>query len=324
MDLITQGILGAAVGQIGFQRTLGRKALIYGALIGILPDADVLVRFSSDMCAEMLHHRGITHSLFFAPIVAPIMGWVCNKPHKQQLLTTWIGLWFWALITHPLLDVFTVYGTQLLSPISNHRFSFCAVPIIDPTYSLPLLLSVIIGCFIKENPRISQTITAIMLLLTTSYLFLGIAMHDKAIAHVRNYENFKTERTEAFTTMFSIFYRRIVVEDDQQFHIGFLNTLDPQPIKWQSFNKGKISEEFFLKRELKIFYWFADNWVLPIHDDSSITLRDIRFGVDEQCILGYWGIKISSKKISWERFPADISLANIKKLLHAIFCHKAN
>lgn len=319
MDLITQGILGAAVGQVGFQRNLGRKALIYGALIGMLPDADVLARFSSDMCAEMLHHRGITHSLFFAPVVAPIMGWICNKLYKQQLLATWLGLWFWALITHPLLDVFTVYGTQLLAPISNHRFSFCAVPIIDPTYSLPLLLSVIIGYFIKKNPRISQTIAALMLLVTTSYLFLGIAMHDKALLHVRKHENFKAQRSEAFTTIFTIFHRRIVVEEEQQFHIGFLNTLSPKPIKWRSFDKGKISEEIFLKREVRIFCWFADDWVLPIHNDGSVILRDIRFGVNEQSILGYWGIKINSEKISWERFPAEISITSIKKLLHEIF-----
>lgn len=319
MDLITQGILGAAVGQVGFQHNLGRKALIYGALIGMLPDADVLVRFSSDICAEMLHHRGITHSLFFAPVVAPIMAYFLNKFHKSDNFSAWLWLCFWALITHPLLDVFTVYGTQLLAPFSNHRFSFCAVPVIDPTYSLPLLLSVIVGYFIKENTRISQTIAAIMLLVTTSYLFLGIAMHDKAILHIRNHENFKAQRSEAFTTMFSIFYRRLVVEEDQQFHIGFLNTLSPHPIKWHSFDKEKISEETFLKREVKIFYWFADDWVLPIHDDSSVMLRDIRFGVNEQNILGYWGIKINSAKISWERFPADISITNIRKLLHEIF-----
>ena len=319
MDLITQGILGAAVGQVGFQHKLGQKALIYGALIGMLPDADVLARFSSDMCSEMLHHRGITHSLFFAPVVAPIMGWICNKLYRQQLLVTWIGLWFWALITHPLLDVFTVYGTQLLAPISNHRFSFCAVPIIDPAYSLPLLLSVIMGYFIKKNLRISQAIAAITLLATTSYLFLGIAVHDKALLHIRNNEKFKAQRSEAFTTMFSIFYRRIVVEEDQQFHIGFLNTLSPKPIKWQSFDKEKISEEIFLKREVRIFCWFADNWVLPISDNGSIVLRDIRFGVNEQSALGYWGIKINSDKISWERFPAEINIINVKKLLHEIF-----
>ena len=307
MDLITQGILGAAVGQVGFQRTLGRKALVYGAIIGMLPDADVLVRLSSDMYAEMLHHRGITHSLFFAPLIAPIMGWFCNNFYKQQLLPSWIGLWFWALITHPLLDVFTVYGTQLLAPFSDHRFSLCAVPIVDPAYSVPLLLSVIIGWFIKQRIGISQTIAATMLLLTTTYLFLGIAVHDQALQFVRSQEKNPVVRTEAFTTIFSIFYRRMVIEEPNQFRVGFLNMLHSAPIKWHTFEKSKVPDEILNKREVRIFYWFADSWVLPINKNNSLLLCDIRFGANEKNLKGYWGIKIEPEKITWERFSVNLS-----------------
>ncbi len=307
MDLITQGILGAAVGQVGFQRTLGRKALAYGALIGMLPDADVFVRFSSDMCAEMLHHRGITHSLFFAPLVAPIMGWICNNFYKQQHLPSWVGLWFWALITHPLLDVFTVYGTQLLAPFSDHRFSFCAVPIIDPAYSVPLLLSIIIGWFIKQRLGVSQIIAASLLLLTTAYLFLGVAIHDQALQFVRSQEENPVVRTEAFTTMFSIFYRRIVIEEPHQFRVGFLNMLRPEPIKWHAFEKCKVPEATLDKREVNVFYWFTDSWVLPVLDNNSLLLCDIRFGANEKNLKGYWGIRINSEKVTWERFTVSFS-----------------
>lgn len=306
MDLITQGILGAAIGQVGFQRHLGRKALAYGAIIGMLPDADIFARFSSDMCAEMLHHRGVTHSLFFAPLVAPIMGWICNNFYQQQHLPSWIGLWFWALITHPLLDVFTVYGTQLLAPFSAHRFSFCAVPIVDPVYSIPLLFSIIIGGFIKQHTRVSQIIAATMLLLTTMYLFLGIAVHDQALQFVRSQEKNPIVRAEAFTTMFSIFYRRIVVEEPHQFRVGFLNMLHPEPIKWHSFKKSTVPEETLIKREVRIFYWFTDNWTLPVLENNSLLLCDIRFGVNEKNLKGYWGIRINPEKIIWERFPIDL------------------
>jgi inner membrane protein len=319
MDLITQGILGAAVGQVGFQRTLGRKALAYGAIIGMMPDADVLVRFSSDMCAEMLHHRGFTHSLFFAPLIAPIMGYLCNYIHKQQLLPSWIGLWFWALITHPLLDVFTVYGTQLLAPFSNHRFSFCAVPIIDPAYSLPLLLSVIIGWFTKKRIGISQTIAAGTLLLTTAYLFLGIEVHDRALQAIKSQEATTAVRSEAFTTMFSIFYRRIVIEENDQFRIGFLNMLYPKPIKWHKFEKPKVDDATLAKREVQIFYWFADRWVLPTCSNGTVLLQDIRFGATDQNITGYWGIEVNDKKVTWQRFAINLSWENIKEFWHTIF-----
>lgn len=319
MDLITQGILGAAVGQVGFQRSLGRKAFAYGAAIGMLPDADIFVRFSSDMCAEMLHHRGITHSLFFAPLIAPIMGWVCNNFYKQQLLPSWIGLWFWALITHPLLDAFTVYGTQLLAPFSDHRFSFCAVPIVDPVYSIPLLTSIIIGLFIKQHIGISQTITAAVLLLTTMYLFLGIVVHDQALQFVRSQEKNPVVRTEAFTTMFSIFYRRIVIEEPHQFRIGFLDMLHPEPIKWHILEKSKVSEATLTKREVHIFYWFTDSWALPVLENNSLLFCDIRFGANEQNLKGYWGIKVDSEKVTWERFSINISFNKVKTLWNTIF-----
>ena len=319
MDLITQGILGAAIGQVGFQRSLGRKALVYGAVIGMLPDADVLVRFSSDMCAEMLHHRGFTHSLFFAPLVAPIMGWICNNFYKRQQLPSWIGLWFWSLITHPLLDVFTVYGTQLLAPFTDHRFSLCAVPIIDPVYSVPLLLSVIIGWFIKKHISLSQTIAAGMLLLTTAYLFLGVSVHEQALQFVRQQEKVPVVRAEAFTTMFSIFYRRVVVEELNQFRVGFLNMLYPQPIKWHVFKKVNVSDVMLAKREVRIFYWFADDWVLPAQENDSVLFFDMRFGTNEENLKGYWGIKVGSEKTTWKKFPPIINFAKVKMLWNTIF-----
>jgi inner membrane protein len=104
MDLITQGLLGAVVGQAGFQKKLGRKAISIGAAIGLLPDFDIFARLLPDICSEMLYHRGFTHSLFFAPLVAPIAGWISAKRNNYEQLSTWISLWFWCLITHPSLD----------------------------------------------------------------------------------------------------------------------------------------------------------------------------------------------------------------------------
>lgn len=319
MDLITQGILGAAIGQAGFQPKLGRKALAYGALVGMLPDADVFVRFSTDMCAEMLHHRGLTHSLFFAPFVSPILAYFFNKIHKSENFSAWLWLCFWALITHPLLDVFTVYGTQLLAPFSDHRFSFCAIPIIDPIYSVPLLLSVVIGFFIKKNLKISQIIAAIMLLLTTCYLFLGIAIRDKAIDFVHSQEQCSAKRIEAFTTIFSIFYRKVVIDEIQTVRIGFLNMLNPKPITWHVFEKADVPDNVLSKREVEIFYWFSDKWILPIHEGNTLLIRDVRFGADEKNILGYWGLAINDTNITWKRFPADISMKNVKKIISTIF-----
>jgi inner membrane protein len=247
------------------------------------------------------------------------MGWICNNFYKRQQLPSWIGLWFWSLITHPLLDVFTVYGTQLLAPFTDHRFSLCAVPIIDPVYSVPLLLSVLIGWFIKKHISLSQTIAASMLLLTTAYLFLGVSVHEQALQFVRQQEKVPVVRAEAFTTMFSIFYRRVVVEELNQFRVGFLNMLYPQPIKWHVFKKVNVSDVMLAKREVRIFYWFADDWVLPAQENDSVLFFDMRFGTNEENLKGYWGIKVGSEKTTWKKFPPIINFAKVKMLWNTIF-----
>jgi inner membrane protein len=240
---------------------------------------------------------------------------LCNYWYKQQYLSAWIGLWFWSLITHPLLDVFTVYGTQLLAPFSDHRFSFCAVPIVDPFYSVPLLISIIAGWFMKKHLAASQIISAITLLLTTAYLFLGIEVRDRALQHVKSKN--PIIRSEAFTAMFNIFYRRIVIEEPNQYRVGFVNMLHPEPIKWHTFKKSEVSDAVLAKREVRIFYWFADDWVLPVHEGNSSVLYDMRFGATDQNLKGYWGIKINNEHVTWERFVSNLNFTSIKNLWNA-------
>ena len=158
-----------------------------------------------------------------------------------------------------------------------------------------------------------------MLLLTTAYLFLGVSVHEQALQFVRQQEKVPVVRAEAFTTMFSIFYRRVVVEELNQFRMGFLNMLYPQPIKWHVFKKVNVSDVMLAKREVRIFYWFADNWVLPTQENGPLIFYDMRFGTNEENLKGYWGIKVDSEKTTWEKFPPIINFAKVKLLWNTIF-----
>ena len=93
----------------------------------------------------MVAHRGITHSIFFLPLLAPVLGEIAHRFDKKYNRWLWTHLAFWALITHPLLDWQTAYGTQLLYPFSSHRFALDAVGIIDLFYTVPLIVAVVWG-----------------------------------------------------------------------------------------------------------------------------------------------------------------------------------
>ena len=117
MDPVTHVALGAVVAHTAARRTLGARVLVVGAVAGALPDIDTFLSLSGDYFDELMLHRGITHSLFFAPVVGPLLGcalWRLERRGGTERLRAWIVALTLALLSHPLLDVTTSYGIQLL------------------------------------------------------------------------------------------------------------------------------------------------------------------------------------------------------------------
>ncbi|MFO0447305.1 MAG: metal-dependent hydrolase, partial [Pseudomonadota bacterium] len=141
MDSLTQAVLGAAVGAAVLGRRAGRKAPLWGAVLGTLPDLDVLVPFGSPV-ADFTYHRGHSHALFWLTLAAPAFAWLITRLHRDQRaeFRGWWLLCCTCLVTHTLLDALTIYGTQLGLPFTDHPFGTGSVFVIDPAYTLPLLL----------------------------------------------------------------------------------------------------------------------------------------------------------------------------------------
>ena len=148
MDPFSQAALGAVVAQASAQHKLGFRVVAAGAMAGAMPDIDVF--FAEDYFHNLQIHRGITHSLFFAPVMGPILGYLiykyeCHRSNdliNKERMRYWMLAMFLALLSHPLLDVLTPYGTQLLLPFSDQRFALFAMPIIDPLYTMPLFIGI--------------------------------------------------------------------------------------------------------------------------------------------------------------------------------------
>ena len=124
MDPFSQAALGAVVAQASAQHKLGFRVVAVGAMAGAMPDIDVF--FAEDYFHNLQIHRGITHSLFFAPVMGPILGYLIYKYecHRSNDLINKERMRYWMLamflaLSHPLLDVLTPYGTQLLLPFSD-------------------------------------------------------------------------------------------------------------------------------------------------------------------------------------------------------------
>ncbi len=299
MDPLTQGLLGASFGQALYGRALGRKALVWGALVGMAPDLDVVANPVSPM-AEWLWHRGPTHALWFGPVVGPAIGWLLWR-WKGGRLRDWVGLAIVALLTHPLLDAFTTYGTQLLSPFSRQRFALDAVAIIDPAYSLVLALGLALGLWRGVGTATARRAAGAALVVSSAYLVFGLVVNDRAEELARRQlaaEGVSDVRVAAYPTLFQLPFRRVVARSDDEVRVGWLSLVAPRPIAWERFEaaSGPAVETARLTEEGRILEWFAMGEatprVEPTADGVIVEMDDLRFGFPGRPRDGLWGVRV--------------------------------
>ncbi|NZA25292.1 metal-dependent hydrolase [Luteimonas sp. SJ-92] len=180
MDSFTQILLGASVAAAVVPKRHRRAALLAGAALGTLPDLDSfpIMLLTDDPVALMTLHRGFSHSLLVLPFVAWAI-WAVFRRRGGRVAEA-PARWFWAmqlaLVTHPLLDAFTVYGTQLLWPLPLPPVMWSSVFIIDPMYTLWLFLGVVVAAFAGTRPIARR---ALVLGLALSSVYLGWSLLAK-------------------------------------------------------------------------------------------------------------------------------------------------
>lgn len=242
MDSLSQIALGAAVSvAVMGRRTAVWKAALWGAVAGTLPDLDVLVD-QGDAIRNMVLHRAQSHALFWLTLLSLPLAAVIARLHGEWglLRRWWLALWL-VLVTHPLLDAMTVYGTQLALPFSNYPFGVGSIFIIDPLYTLPLLVGVIWALAIGGGPR-GQVANVVGLLLSTGYLAWSFAAQQQVTQVARAAlvrQGIAAEHLLVTPTPFNTVLWRVVVVAGDDYLEGFYSLLDAQPqIEFDRFAKG--------------------------------------------------------------------------------------
>lgn len=239
MDSLTQIALGSAVAiaTLG-RRTAVWKAALWGAVAGTLPDLDALIDHG-DAILNMVLHRSESHALLYLTALSAPLAWLVSRLHGEGALFTrwWLALWL-ALITHPLLDWMTVYGTQLLLPFSNTPLAIGSVFIIDPLYTLPLLVGVVAALRHPQGLRWNQA----GLVLSTAYLGWSLLAQQ----HVRGIleEALRAQGLPANQVLvtpapFSTVLWRAVAMGPEHYHEAYYSLLDGgAPVQWTQHPRG--------------------------------------------------------------------------------------
>jgi inner membrane protein len=302
MDPVSQGVLGAVLAQTHGPKYALAKAAFIGAIAGMLADLDILIRSSTDPLLAIEFHRHFTHSLFFIPLggwlcsllLHPLLGKRWQLGYRQTLAWSMIGF-----ATHGLLDGCTTYGTKLLWPLSDQRYSLDIIPIVDPLFTVPLLLLVGVAAVSKKRLYVKWG-----LLWGALYLCAGYVQHERAeamglkLAQERGHTVLRLEAKPSFA---NLAVWKVLYETDERFYVDAVKPGLFTAAVWPGDNIRKLD----IKRD---FPWLdpASQQALDIERFSLSSagylavdpkdrqrIGDVRYSMLPHKIAPLWGIQLS-------------------------------
>ncbi|WP_107040158.1 metal-dependent hydrolase [Brumimicrobium mesophilum] len=282
MDSLTQIVLGAAVGEAVLGRKVGNRAMFYGALAGTIPDLDVISSFYVDTVRALEVHRGFTHSILFSVIFAPIFGWLVSKIDSYKSVKGWSMLFFWALFTHPILDVHTTWGTQLFWPL-DIRLAFKTIFVIDPLYTIPFLTFLLLAMFQKKDSPKRQKYNRMGLIVSSSYLALtfllkGLSFFQFTTALAQQnitYQEIDTKPAPLNTILWTANIKR-----ENDFLIGNYSFLDKSDIQFSSYSKNhELIDHLIDHEKMQRMINISHGWFTITEKNGELFYNDLRFGL---------------------------------------------
>ena len=313
MDSLSQIALGAALGELVLGRRIGRRAALLGAGLGTLPDLDVLVPYA-DAVDTFTRHRSWSHSLFVLSAASlPLAALASFVPRRwpprappagasagagaapsgasaapPSFGRWWLAVWL-VLFTHPLLDGFTVYGTQLFWPLDARPVAIGSVFIIAPLYTLPLAVGVVWAW--RRRDALGRRANGVGLALSTAYLALTLVVQ----AHVERVARRSLAAggigeapLVAVPLPLSVLWRVVALDGDRYLE-GWRSLLDgAEAMTFEAHERGveplgAITASPAFARLL----WFTDGFVRVRERGDELVVTDLRMGAESNYVFSF-------------------------------------
>jgi len=291
MDSLTQIALGAAVGTAVMGRRAGYRAPLWGAVLGTLPDLDALIPMGGPV-ADFTYHRSFSHSLLVLAAMAPLWAWLIRQIHPAYGAHRrgWLWLALLALLTHPLLDAFTIYGTQLLWPLDHTPIGLGSIFIIDPLYTLPLLAGA--GAFLALRDRSrGLRLNAIGLLLSCSYLGWSAWVQEQVEATAQRHlaaSAIAHHQVLVQPAPFTTLLWRVLVMSDDAYYEGFHSLWDQRPLQLRRYpstpaHLDGLDSHWPVER----LRWFTKGFYKVASHQGELIISDLRMGLEPDYVFQF-------------------------------------
>lgn len=305
MDPLTQIAVGAAVAGAFSSRGTMRAALVVGGLAGAAPDLDVLIRSSEDPLLGLQFHRHFTHALIVAPLIGLPVAWLARWIFYRKRFTTAELAPFGILgaATHGPLDACTSYGTLLYWPFSTHRESWDTISVIDPIFTIPLVL-LVAGTALVRNPWLPR----VACILCATYMALGLMQRERArdfageLAAERNHSPAELTARPSFG---NIVLWRTVYRNGDTYYVDAVNLFPGRdPIHYQGGTAEAFTEEktaslaaadSTLARDIERFRFFSQGYLYQ-HPEDPAVIADLRYSLFPDSTLPLWGIRVDPSR----------------------------
>jgi inner membrane protein len=306
MDSLTHIALGAAIGEAVLGRRLGAKAAGWGAVAGSLPDIDVPMGLLLSELGQLALHRAWTHSLLFVVVAGVLLGLLAARVHRASGVPpgAWVATLVAAGLSHVLLDAMTSYGTQLFLPFSDRIVSIASISIIDPLYTLPLAVGVVVALRMRRYSRGRRLANGLGLGLSSAYLGLALVnSHQMTLAFERALATEDVDPGRLFVkpTLFNNVLWRGIAEVEGGYLVGFRSLFDP--VEEVAFVHYPANHAYIagLQGEpaIRILRHVSEDWFQIVERGGRLHFNDLRFGTGWE-----WAGDTETMAFSYRLIPA--------------------
>ncbi len=285
MDSLTHIALGACIGEAFFDKKIGKKALLWGALANSIPDIDFISGLWMSTPEGLLAHRGFTHSILFALLITPAFSLTADRVHRPHNIKfhTWLLFFGIEVFIHLFIDGFNNYGVGWLEPFNHHRFSFNAIYVADPFFSLwPGIACIVL---MVAHLRFRQRRFWWKLGIIVPFAYLGYCTINKlkmdsdvreifARQHIPHQRYFTTPAPLNNWLWF------VVAGNDSGYYTGFRSMFDSQKkIDFHYFPRNKFLLDTVINHEdLQKLVRFSQEFYTVEQWNDTLVFNDLRFG----------------------------------------------